>query len=229
MIEIRKSADRGHFDFGWLNTYHTFSFGEYDDPAHVQFSVLRVINEDRVQAAQGFDTHAHANMEIVTYVIEGTLKHVDSTGSSSLIQHGDVQRMTAGSGIRHSEFNASDRDPVHLLQIWIYPEKKNLTPGYEQKNFSDLRNRLCLVVSPEGKEGSLKIHQDVSIFASKLQGKKLSYALAPGRAAWIQVIEGPLSCNGQTLQAGDGAAITEESELKLEGAKAHFLLFDLPA
>lgn len=229
MIEIRKSADRGHFDFGWLNTYHTFSFGEYDDPAHVQFSVLRVINEDRVQAAQGFDTHAHANMEIVTYVIEGTLKHVDSTGSSSLIKHGDVQRMTAGSGIRHSEFNASDRDPVHLLQIWIYPEKKNLTPGYEQKNFSDLRDRLCLVVSSEGKEGSLKIHQDVSIFASKLQGKKLSYALASGRKAWIQVIEGPLSCNGHTLQAGDGAAITEERELKLEGAKAHFLLFDLPA
>jgi redox-sensitive bicupin YhaK (pirin superfamily) len=229
LIEIRKSDDRGHFDFGWLNTYHTFSFGEYDDPAHVQFSVLRVINEDRVQAAQGFDTHAHANMEIVTYVIEGALKHVDSTGSSSLIQHGDVQRMTAGSGIRHSEFNASDRDPVHLLQIWIYPEKKNLNPGYEQKNFSDLRNRLCLVVSPEGKEGALKIHQDVSIFASKLQGKKISHSLAPGRTAWIQVIEGPLSCNGQTLQTGDGAAITEERELTLESAKAHFLLFDLPA
>jgi len=227
MIVLRRSKDRGHFNFEWLDTYHTFSFGEYDDPEHVQFSVLRVINEDRVAPSKGFDTHGHANMEIVTYVIEGTLQHTDSTGELSQIKPGDVQRMTAGSGIRHGEANPSDKEPVHLLQIWIFPDKKNLTPGYEQKHFSDLKNRLCLVVSPNGESGSLKIHQDVKIFASRLQGT-LSYALAPKRTAWIQVIEGPLVCNGKTLQTGDGAAITEEHELKLEGTKAHFLLFDLP-
>jgi redox-sensitive bicupin YhaK (pirin superfamily) len=227
MIVLRRSKDRGHFNFEWLDTYHTFSFGEYDDPEHVQFSVLRVINEDRVAPSKGFDTHGHANMEIVTYVIEGTLQHTDSTGELSQIKPGDVQRMTAGSGIRHGEANPSDKEPVHLLQIWIFPDQKNLTPGYEQKHFSDLKNRLCLVVSPGGESGSLKIHQDVKIFASRLQGK-LSYALAPKRTAWIQVIEGPLMCNGKTLQTGDGAAITEEHELKLEGTKAHFLLFDLP-
>ncbi|MBS0647801.1 MAG: pirin family protein [Verrucomicrobia bacterium] len=229
MIQIRKSADRGYFDHGWLETYHTFSFGDYQDPAHMDFSVLRVINEDKVAPAEGFDTHAHANMEIVTYVIEGALKHTDSTGPSSLIKPGDVQRMTAGKGIEHSEFNASDKDPVHLLQIWLYPEKRGLAPGYEQKNFPDLQNRLCLVVSHAGKDGSLKIHQDVSIFASKLQGKILSYSLSPERKAWIQVIGGPLTCNGKTLQSGDGAAITDERELKLESAQAHFLLFDLPS
>ncbi len=224
---VRKSKDRGHFNFGWLDTYHTFSFGEYDDPNHVQFSSLRVINEDRVAPGKGFDTHGHANMEIVTYVVEGTLKHTDSTGNTELIKPGDVQRMTAGSGIRHGEANASAQDSVHLLQIWIFPDQNNLPPGYEQKHFSDLKNRLCLIVSQKGENGSLKIHQDVKIFASRLQGKKLSYSLAPSRAAWIQVIEGPLTCNGQTLQAGDGAAITDERELHLESANAHFLLFDL--
>jgi quercetin 2,3-dioxygenase len=228
MITIRKSKDRGHFNFGWLDTYHTFSFGEYDDPEHVQFSVLRVINDDRVAPSKGFDTHGHANMEIVTYVIEGALQHTDSTGELSQIKPGDVQRMTAGSGIRHGEANPSQKDPVHLLQIWIFPDKKNLTPGYEQKHFADLKNRLCLIVSPQGENGSLKIHQDVKIFASRLQGK-LSYPLATGRAAWLQVIEGPLACNGKILQAGDGAALTEERELKLESANAHFLLFDLPS
>jgi hypothetical protein len=227
MIVLRKSKDRGHFNFGWLGTYHTFSFGEYDDPEHVQFSALRVINEDRVAPSKGFDTHGHANMEIVTYVVEGTLEHTDSTGERSQIKPGDVQRMTAGSGIRHGEANPSDKDPVHLLQIWIFPDKKNLTPSYEQKNFPNLKNHLCLVVSPSGENGSLKIHQDVKIFASRLQGK-ISYSLALKRTAWIQVIEGSLTCNGKTLQAGDGAAVTKEHELKLEGSKAHFLLFDLP-
>lgn len=227
MIVLRKSKDRGHFNFGWLDTYHTFSFGEYDDPEHVQFSNLRVINEDRVAPAKGFDTHGHKNMEIVTYVIEGTLEHKDSTGKTFQIKPGDVQRMTAGSGIHHSETNPSKTDSVHLLQIWIFPDKENLSPGYEQKNFSDLKNRLCLIVSPKGEQGSLKIHQDAKIFASRLQGM-LSYTLTPKRSAWIQVIEGPLTCNGKTLQTGDGAAINQESELKLESANAHFLLFDLP-
>ncbi len=225
---IRKSADRGHFNFGWLNTFHTFSFGEYDDPEHVQFGVLRVINEDRVAPSKGFDTHGHANMEIVTYVIEGVLKHTDSTGNSELIKPGDVQRMTAGSGIRHGEANGSDKDPVHLLQIWILPDQQNLTPGYEQKNFPDILNRLCLIVSPKGEQGSLKIHQDVKIFACRLERKKLSYPLASQRTAWIQLIEGRLLCNGQTLRAGDGAAISEEHELALESKDAHFLFFDLP-
>ena len=227
MITLRKSKDRGHFNFEWLDTYHTFSFGDYYDPKHVQFSVLRVINEDRVAPSKGFDTHGHKDMEIVTYVIEGTLQHTDSTGKKEQIKPGDVQRMTAGSGIRHGEANPSDKDSVHLLQIWIFPDKNNLTPSYEQKNFGDFKNRLCLIVSPKGEEGSLKIHQDAKIFASRLEGK-LSYKLAPQRSAWIQVIEGPLNCNGKILQAGDGAAITEESELKFESSKAHFLLFDLP-
>jgi quercetin 2,3-dioxygenase len=227
-MKIRKSADRGHFDFDWLNTYHTFSFGDYQDPAHEQFSVLRVINEDRVAPSKGFDKHGHANMEIVTYVVEGALKHVDSLGHTSLIQHGEVQRMSAGAGIQHGEVNGSDKEPVHLLQIWIFPEKKNLKPSYEQKPFRDIKNRLCLIVSKTGEEGSLTIHQDVKIFACRLEGKKLSYSLAPKRVAWVQVIEGPLTCNGQTLQAGDGAATDDERELKFEGAHAHFLLFDLP-
>jgi redox-sensitive bicupin YhaK (pirin superfamily) len=227
-VIIRKSADRGHFNFGWLDTFHSFSFGEYDDPEYVQFGTLRVINEDRVAPSKGFDTHGHSNMEIITYVIEGTLKHTDSTGNTELIKPGDVQRMTAGSGIRHGEANASDKDPVHLLQIWIFPDQKNLKPGYEQKNFPDLKNRLCLIVSPKGEEGSLKIHQNVKIFSCRLQGQKLSHTLAPERTAWVQVIEGPLRCNEQTLQAGDGAAIFEERELELESPKAHFLLFDLP-
>lgn len=227
-MKIRKSSERGHFNFGWLETYHTFSFGEYDDPDHVQFGVLRVINEDIVQPSKGFDTHGHANMEIITYIIEGTLHHADSAGHSQPIKAGDVQRMSAGSGIRHSEMNKSDRDPVHLLQIWIFPEKKNLPPSYEQINFPDLQDRLCLIVSPTGQDGSLKIHQDVKIYACKLQ-KKIPYFLAPQRTAWIQVIEGPIVCNSETLESGDGAAITDEKELSFESQKGHFLLFDLPS
>ncbi|HEX4840008.1 MAG TPA: pirin family protein [Rhabdochlamydiaceae bacterium] len=227
MITLRKSKDRGHFNFGWLDTYHTFSFGEYDDPEHEQFGVLRVINEDRVAPAKGFDKHSHENMEIVTYVIAGTLEHTDSTGERGQIKPGDVQRMTAGSGIRHSEANPSSKDPVHLLQIWIFPDTKNLKPGYEQKNFPLSQGRLNLIVSPKGEAGSLKIHQDVKIFACRLQGK-LSYALDLQRMAWIQVIEGPLICNGKTLQSGDGAGVSEESELNFESTHGHFLLFDLP-
>jgi quercetin 2,3-dioxygenase len=226
-MKIRRSEDRGHFTFDWLETYHTFSFGDYYDPKHVQFGVLRVINEDRIAPGKGFGAHGHDNMEIITYVIDGVLTHTDSTGKTGSIKPGDVQRMTAGSGIRHSEVNGSDKAPVHLLQIWIFPEQKNLTPGYEQKNFPLPLNQLNLIVSPKGEQGSLKIHQDAKIFACRLKGKKIFYSLAPKRSAWGQVIEGSLVCNGQTLQAGDGAAITEERELTLEGT-AHFLLFDLP-
>lgn len=227
-MEIRSSSDRGHFELGWLDTYHTFSFGEYYDPAFMHFSVLRVMNEDRIGPSQGFALHGHANMEIVTYVIQGTLRHTDSLGHTSTIEPGKVQRMTAGSGIRHAEYNASDTEPLHLLQIWILPAKKNLPPSYEEKTFPGIRNYLRLIVSPEGEEGSLKIHQNAKVFATQLQGEKLSYTLPPSRVAWIQVIEGPLICNGASLQTGDGAAITEGGNLAFESTNAHFLLFDLP-
>jgi quercetin 2,3-dioxygenase len=221
-MKIRRSKDRGHFNFGWLDTYHTFSFGEYDDPAHVQYGVLRVINEDRVAPSKGFGMHPHDNMEIVTYVIEGVLKHTDSLGHETLVKAGGVQRMTAGSGITHSEVNGSDV-PVHILQIWIFPEKDDLPPSHEEKYFTDLQNRLCPIVG-KNEPGALKIHQDVKIFASKLKGK-LAYDLKPGRMAWLQVIEGPLTCNGETLQSGDGAEI--KTSLSLESKNGHFLLFDL--
>ncbi len=226
MILIRKSKDRGHANYKWLDSYHTFSFSTYHDPAHMQFGVLRVINEDRIAPSRGFDLHNHENMEIVTYVIEGSLKHIDNLGHTTLIRTGDVQRMSAGTGIEHGEFNGSDKDFVHMLQIWIFPEKNGLTPSYEQKNFPDLKNRLCLVVSKKGEDGSLTIHQDVKIFASRLEDKEIVYE--PKRSVWIQVIEGPLTCNGTVLQTGDGAQITDENKLVLTSPKSHFLLFDLP-
>lgn len=225
MITIRKSNERGHFDFGWLDTYHTFSFGDYYDPKHVHFGKMRVLNEDRIEPGKGFGEHTHANMEIVTYVVEGSLEHKDSTGSSFILSAGDVQRMTAGLGIIHSEFNPSADRSVHFLQIWIYPEKKNLTPNYEQKTFKDKNNRLCLIASPEGQGSSLKIHQNVSIYASQLNGK-LSYNFGEKHLGWLQLIQGSLICNDVSLSVGDGAAIENEISITLQGNKAEFLLFD---
>ncbi|HVP42595.1 MAG TPA: pirin family protein [Terriglobales bacterium] len=233
MLTIRPAAERGHFDHGWLNTWHTFSFADYFDPAHHQFRSLRVINEDFVQPGGGFGTHPHRDMEIVTYVLEGGLAHKDSMGNGSTIRPGDVQRMTAGTGVLHSEYNHSKDERVHLLQIWIFPEKKNLEPGYEQKTFSDddKRNRLRLVASRDGRDGSVTIHQDASIYGSVLDsGKTVSHQLAPGRHAWVQVARGTVTVNGKTLRQGDGAAISDEQSVELTGADsppAEILLFDL--
>ncbi len=233
MLTIRPAAERGHFDHGWLNTWHTFSFADYFDPAHHQFRTLRVINEDFVQPGYGFGTHPHRDMEIVTYVLEGGLAHKDSMGNGSTIRPGDVQRMSAGTGVLHSEYNHSKDELVHLLQIWIFPEKKGLEPSYEQKTFSDdeKRNRLRLVASRDGREGSVTIHQNASIYAGILEnGGAVRHQLAPGRHAWVQVARGSVTVNGQTLNQGDGAAISDESALQLTGADsqpAEFLLFDL--
>lgn len=226
MIKIRKSDERGHFDFGWLDTYHTFSFGDYYEPKFVHFGTMRVLNEDRIEPGKGFGEHPHANMEIITYVVDGALEHKDSTGSSSVIKTGDVQRMSAGMGIVHSEFNASAKEAAHFLQIWIYPEKKNLPPSYEQKTFKEKSNQLCLIASHDGRDGSLKIHQNVSIYASELSGE-LSYTFAEKRLGWVQVIRGSLNCNNTSLSAGDGASIENETKISLKGNKAEFILFDL--
>lgn len=224
MISVRKSTDRGHLDHGWLDTYHTFSFGEYYDPRHTHFGNLRVINEDRVMPGHGFDTHPHSNMEIVTYVIEGALEHRDSAGHKEIIKAGEVQRMTAGSGVTHSEKNASTTDAVHLLQIWIFPDKKGLHPSYEQRAFSpqEKANRLCPIVGADG----LKIHQDVVIYASLLNGE-ITYPSNPLRRYWIQVVKGSLQVNNIDLSSGDGAAVEKESTIKLIGKNAELLLFDL--
>lgn len=233
MITLRPAAERGHFDHGWLNTWHTFSFADYHDPAHTHFRALRVINEDFVQAGYGFPTHPHRDMEIVTYVLEGGLAHKDSMGNGSTIYPGEVQRMSAGSGILHSEANDSKNDLVHLLQIWIFPQEKGLKPSYEQKFFSDddKRNRLRLVASPDGRDGSVIIHQDASIYGSLLEnGKPVRHELAPGRHAWVQVARGSVTVNGKTLNQGDGAALSDERAVALTGADtrpAEILLFDL--
>lgn len=231
MLRIRRAAERGHADRGWLDSYHTFSFGEYHDPDHMGFRSLRVINEDRVQPGQGFGTHPHRDMEIVSYVVEGALAHRDSTGTEELLRPGEVQRMTAGTGITHSEYNGSRVEPVHFLQIWILPERRGLEPGYEQKLFPDeeKRGRLRLLASPEGEDGSVTVHQDVRMFAALLQaGEKVEHALAPDRHAWVQVVRGSVTTNGVTLSAGDGAAVSEENRLELNGVEdAEVLLFDL--
>ena len=231
MITVRKSDERGHFDHGWLNTHHTFSFADYYDPQHVRFRTLRVINEDRVKPGEGFGTHPHRDMEIVSYVISGALEHKDSMGNGSVIVPGDVQRMSAGTGVTHSEFNPSDKDPVHFLQIWILPDRTGLKPGYEQKPFPEesKRNRLRLIASQDGREGSVTIHQDASIYACRLsQGDDVVHKLRPARYGWIQVIEGEVALDGQVLQAGDGAALSGESEAKITAKKdAEFLFFDL--
>jgi quercetin 2,3-dioxygenase len=231
MIKIRKAAERGHFDFGWLNTYHSFSFGDYYDPQHTQFRALRVINEDFVQAGRGFPTHGHRDMEIVTYILEGALEHRDSMGTGSIIRRGDAQRMSAGTGVRHSEANPSQDTPVHLLQIWILPAEQRLQPEYEEKKFSDdeKRNKLRLIVSPDGDDGAVRIHQDAKIYASLLdEGREVVHTLANGRGAWLQVAAGSVTLNDVALKQGDGAAVSDESTVRITGNEhAEVLLFDL--
>ena len=231
MMTFRPAAERGHFDFGWLDTHHSFAFGEYFDPEHIQFSDLRVLNEDRVEPGKGFGTHGHRDMEILTWVLEGALEHQDSLGSRGVIKPLQAQVMSAGTGIRHSEFNASETDPVHFLQIWILPEAKDLVPRYGQVDFrpEDLDGRWRLIASRDGAEGSAVIHQDVRIHAARLaKGASLGRSLDPARRHWLQVAKGAVKAHGQTLAAGDGLAISSEARLDLEaGADAELLLFDL--
>lgn len=232
MIQIRKSEDRGTTKLDWLDSKHTFSFGEYYDPEHMGFGVLRVINEDKVKASSGFGTHPHRDMEILTYVLEGALEHKDTLGTGSVIKPGDVQRMSAGTGIAHSEYNPSKNSPVHLLQIWILPEKKGLSPSYEQKNFLEKRKpgELTLLASQKGEQGSLTLHQDVSLSVLNLiPNQPFNYVLAQDRILWLQVTQGELLVNGQSLKQGDGLAVNDEKELTLQAQKkAEVLLFDLP-
>jgi redox-sensitive bicupin YhaK (pirin superfamily) len=232
MIQVRKGEDRGHANHGWLDSHHSFSFADYHDPAHVQFSVLRVINEDRVAPGAGFPTHGHRDMEIVSYVLEGALEHQDSLGTGSVIRPGDVQRMSAGTGVRHSEFNASKSALVHFLQIWILPKTNGIAPGYEQKHFApaDLSGKLRLIASPDGRAGSVTIHQDALLYATKLDGTtNVSHTLASGRRAYVHVARGSVALNGTPLAAGDGARIENEPRLRLDnGRDAEVLVFDLP-
>jgi redox-sensitive bicupin YhaK (pirin superfamily) len=231
MITIRKSEDRGHFNLGWLDTYHTFSFDQYFNPAHMHFRSLRVINEDRVAPGQGFPTHSHRDMEIITYILSGALEHRDSIGNGSVIRPGDVQRMTAGSGVSHSEFNPSQSEAVHLLQIWILPSARNLPPGYEEKHFAEdkRRGRLRLIASEDGREGSVTIHQDAGVYAILLEAEQtVTHAVDPERYAWLQVARGTIRLNEMELKQGDGAAVSKESELTIAAHdQAELLLFDL--
>jgi redox-sensitive bicupin YhaK (pirin superfamily) len=230
-VQVRRSGERGFFDHGWLKTYHSFSFADYRDPKWMGFRSLRVINEDWVAPGEGFPTHSHRDMEIITYVLKGVLAHKDSMGNASEIKPGEVQRMSAGTGVTHSEFNHMSLAPVHLLQIWIMPEKRSLAPGYEQKAFelAGKRNTLRLVASPDGSGGSVKIHQDVRLYDSRLDaGQSVTHTLKPGRASWIQMISGSLRAGGVTAAAGDGLYTETAGDLKLEAAEtAEFLLFDL--
>jgi quercetin 2,3-dioxygenase len=231
MLTIRRSDERGHAQHGWLDSRHTFSFADYHDPEHMGFRALRVINEDRVQPAAGFGTHPHRDMEILSYVLEGGLAHKDSLGTGSTIRPGDVQRMSAGTGVTHSEFNASSTEPVHFLQIWLLPERPGLAPSYEQKTFkpAERAGRLQLVASRDGRGGSLTVHQDVAVYDGLLAaGERAELPLAKGRHAWVQVSRGSLKVNGQTLRAGDGAAVSAEPLLTLEGLEGGaVLVFDL--
>jgi quercetin 2,3-dioxygenase len=232
MITIRRAKERGHADHGWLDTFHTFSFADYWDPRHMGWGPLRVINEDRVAPASGFPTHAHRDMEIITYVLEGALEHRDSLGTGSVIRPGEVQRMSAGTGVRHSEYNASKTEPVHLLQIWIEPARTGIAPGYEQKTFGEAerRGRLRLIAAPDGRDGAVPIPQDATVYAATLaRGERVEHALAPGRLGWLQVARGALLVNGEQLAQGDGAAIEGERAITLEAVEpAETLLFDLP-
>ncbi len=231
MITIRKSDDRGAVNFGWLDSKHSFSFGHYHDPRHMGFRALRVINEDRVAPGAGFPTHGHSDMEIISYVLEGGLEHKDTLGTNSVIRPGEVQRRSAGTGIRHSEFNASRTDPVHFLQIWVLPEREGLPAGYEQKAFpaEEKTGRLRLVASRDGREGSVTVHQDLDLYAGLLNdGDTVGFDLRPGRGAWVQVARGRLTLNGQPLKAGDGAAVNDEKSLVLAtDLGAEVLVFDL--
>jgi redox-sensitive bicupin YhaK (pirin superfamily) len=232
MITIRKSEERGHVNHGWLNTYHTFSFASYYDPKQMGFGPLRVINEDRVSPGKGFGTHGHEDMEILTYVLSGALAHKDSMGNVETLQANDLQRISAGTGIQHSEYNGSSKDPVHFLQIWIEPAAYHLKPGYEQLTLTpqEKAGKLRLVASPEGGNGALKIHQDARVLIGQVeQDKQLDYALQSGRKAWVHVIRGKASVNGETLETGDAAAVTAEKALAIrgDGANSEVLVFDL--
>ena len=232
MINVRKAAERGHFDFGWLDTHHTFSFGEYYDPRNMGFRALRVINEDYVRAGHGFPTHPHRDMETITYVLEGALEHRDSMGNGTVIVPGEVQRMSAGTGVRHSEKNSSEEEDVHLLQIWIIPGDEGLRPSYEQKMFEadEKRGRLRLIASNDGRDGSVTMHADANLYAALLDaGQEVAHTLPQGRHAWAQVARGAVEINGQLLQQGDGASVSDEAQLSIKGREpSEILLFDLP-
>jgi redox-sensitive bicupin YhaK (pirin superfamily) len=231
MIKVRPASERGHADHGWLNSYHTFSFADYYDPQHMGFRALRVINEDRVQPARGFGKHPHRDMEIISYVLEGSLEHRDSLGTGSVIRPGDVQRMSAGSGVTHSEFNGSPTEPVHFLQIWLLPEQQGIPPSYEQKTFTPeaQRGRLLLVASPDGRDGSLVIHTDARLYAGRLEASdRVELPLAQGRHGWVQVARGQVQLNGKDLSSGDGAAVSDEAAVQLTAsAPSEVLVFDL--
>jgi redox-sensitive bicupin YhaK (pirin superfamily) len=232
VLEVRRSAERGYFDHGWLKTYHTFSFADYHDPAWIAYGPLRVINDDRVAPGQGFGKHGHRDMEIITYILEGELEHQDSMGNGSIIRVGDVQRMSAGLGVTHSEFNPSDKQAVHLLQIWIHPEVTRLAPGYEQRHFAaaDKRGRLRLIASHDGEDGSVVIHQDARLYAGLFDGaERADFPVPAGRRTWLQVARGAIAVDGTRLQAGDGARTAGPAQLQLHGgAQAEVLVFDLP-
>jgi redox-sensitive bicupin YhaK (pirin superfamily) len=231
MIRVRRASDRGHADHGWLDTHHTFSFADYYDPAHMGFRSLRVMNEDRVSPGAGFGMHGHRDMEIITYVLSGALEHKDSLGHGEVLRPGELQRMSAGTGIRHSEFNPSNSEPTHLYQIWLEPNSTGLPPSYEQRPFAEegRRGQWQLVASPDAADGSLLIHQDARVLLSVLTaGETLNYDLAPSRHAWLQVLRGAVRLNSEPLQTSDGAAISEESRLTITtDAAAEVLLFDL--
>ena len=231
MITVRPAAERGHFDHGWLDTYHTFSFASYHDPRHMGFRSLRVINDDRVKPAEGFGTHAHRDMEILTWVLEGALQHKDSMGNGSIIRPGDIQRMSAGTGVTHSEFNPSRDEPVHLLQIWLLPRQRGLTPGYEEKQFPEAtrRSRLRLIAAGDGRDGAVTIHQDADLWTALLEpGESVRHALRPGRHAWLHVARGTVVASGMRLAEGDGAAISDEPEVDVKAVdRSEILLFDL--
>ena len=229
-MNIRRSEERGHANYGWLDTKHSFSFAGYYDPEHMGFRALRVINDDRVTGGQGFGPHPHRDMEIISYVVEGALEHKDSLGNGSVIRPGEVQRMSAGTGVTHSEYNHSATDAVRFLQIWVLPDEKGLRPGYEQKFFGDeRRGKLRLVASPDGAEGSVQIHQDVSMFASVLQdGERVTHELAQGRYAWLQIVRGNVIVAGVELAEGDGAAFTDAVSISIESVgESELVLFDL--
>jgi redox-sensitive bicupin YhaK (pirin superfamily) len=232
MITLRPASERGRGDYGWLDTRHTFSFNEYHDQRHMSFRALRVMNEDWIAPGKGFGTHGHRDMEIVTYVLEGALAHKDSLGNGSVLRPGEFQRMTAGTGIEHSEFNPSDSEPVHLYQIWLLPERRGLAPSYDQRAFPEVerQGKLRLVASPDGRDGSLSIYQDAEVYLTTLNaGDQVTHSLASGRHAWIQVLRGGVKLNDVDLAVSDGAAVSEESVLGLRAAGAsEVMLFDLP-
>jgi quercetin 2,3-dioxygenase len=232
MLQTRRSDERGDANHGWLHSKHTFSFGSYQDPRHTGFGPLLVINEDRVAPAQGFGAHSHRDMEIISYVLEGALEHKDSLGTGSVLHYGDVQRMSAGSGVRHSEFNASRTEPVHFLQIWIQPNVTNIPPSYEEKHFTaeSKTGTLKLIASKDGRDGSVLIHQDASVYATIMNpGEHLDHALEPGRSGYVHVVRGNVTVNGTALSGGDALKIVDEDGISLAGAQgAEVLVFDLP-